>query len=66
MDLSGKWIDPAHRRRRLTTLILDLDSSVRQTSGQQEGTASNGSFACTRSSSRSRSRAGASRRCGGS
>ena len=28
MDLSGKWIDQAHRHRQLTKLILDMDSSV--------------------------------------
>src|SRR3954451_13814628 len=27
IDLSGQWIDQAHRHRKLTNLILDLDSS---------------------------------------
>jgi hypothetical protein len=45
-DLSGKWIDQAHRHRKLTKLILDLDSSVSETYGHQEGTAYNGYFAC--------------------
>jgi hypothetical protein len=47
MDLSGQWIDQAHRHRKLTKLILDLDSSVSETYGQQEGTAYNGHFGCT-------------------
>ena len=47
MDLPGKWIDNAHRHRTLTKLILDMDSSVSETYGQQEGTAYNGYFECT-------------------
>src|SRR5262249_1689688 len=47
IDLSGKWIDQAHRHRQLTKLILDMDSSVSETYGHQEGTAYNGYFACT-------------------
>jgi Transposase DDE domain group 1 len=47
MDLSGKWIDQAHQHRKLTKLILDLDSSVSETYGHQEGTAYNGYFECT-------------------
>ena len=47
MDLSGKWIDQAHQHRQLTKLILDMDSSVSETYGHQEGTAYNGYFACT-------------------
>jgi hypothetical protein len=46
-DLSGKWIDPAQQHRKRTKLILDRDSSVSETCGRQEGTASNGYFACT-------------------
>ena len=30
-DLSGTWIDQAHRHRRLTKLIFDMDSSVSET-----------------------------------
>src|SRR5947199_7943140 len=41
MDLSGKWIEQAHRHRKLTKRILDLDSSVSDTYGHQEGTAYN-------------------------
>src|SRR5215469_1437167 len=47
MDLTGKWIDQAHRQRKFTKLILDMDSSVSETYGHQEGTAYNGYFACT-------------------
>ena len=47
MDLPGAWIDHAHRHRKLTKLILDMDSSVSETYGQQEGTAYNGHFECT-------------------
>src|SRR5262245_57507131 len=47
IDLSGKWIDQAHRHRKLTKLILDMDSSVSETYGHQQGTAYNGYFACT-------------------
>src|SRR6516165_6350550 len=46
MDFSGKWIDQAHRHRKLTKHILDMDSSVSETYGHQEGTAYNGYFAC--------------------
>jgi hypothetical protein len=47
MDLSGQWIDQAHRHRKLKKLILDRDSSVSETYGHQEGSASNGHFGCT-------------------
>jgi hypothetical protein len=47
MDLSGQWIDRAHRHRKLTKLVLDMDSSVSETYGQQQGTAYNGHFGCT-------------------
>jgi hypothetical protein len=46
-DLSGKWIDQAHQHRQLTKLILDMDSSVSETYGHQQGSAYNGYFACT-------------------
>jgi hypothetical protein len=39
MNLSGQWIDKVHRRQPLGQLILDLDSSVSETYGKQEGTA---------------------------
>jgi hypothetical protein len=47
MDLSGQWIDQIHHHRKLTKLILDMDSSVSETYGHQEGSAYNGYFACT-------------------
>src|SRR3954453_10935559 len=47
MDRSGKWIDQAHQHRKLTKLILDMDSSVSETYGHQEGSAYNGHFGCT-------------------
>ena len=46
-DLSGHWIDRVQTERALTTLVLDIDSSVSPTYGAQEGTAYNGHFACT-------------------
>src|SRR3954465_15599078 len=42
MDLSGRWIDRAHQHRKLTKLVLDMDSSVSETYGQRQGTAYNG------------------------
>jgi Transposase DDE domain group 1 len=47
MDRSGQWIDQAHRHRQLTKLILDMDSSVSETYGRQQGSAYNGHFECT-------------------
>jgi hypothetical protein len=47
MDLSGQWINQAHHDRQLTKLILDMDSSVSETYGNQEGSAYNGYFART-------------------
>ncbi len=47
MELSGRWIDRAHRHRKLTRLVLDMDSSVSETYGQQQGSAYNGHFGCT-------------------
>jgi hypothetical protein len=47
MNLSGCWIDTVHERKPLKTLILDMDSSVSETYGRQEGTAYNGHFECT-------------------
>jgi hypothetical protein len=39
MDLSGQWIDRAHHHCKLTKLILDMDSSVSETYGHQQGRA---------------------------
>ncbi len=46
MNLSGQWIDKVHRHQSPRELILDMDSSVSETYGQQEGTAYNGHFKC--------------------
>ena len=46
-DLSGRWIDGVHSRRPPRGIVLDMDSSVSPTYGDQEGTAYNGHFACT-------------------
>ncbi len=45
-ELSGAWIDKVHDRRPPKTIILDMDSSVSPTHGDQEGTAYNGHFGC--------------------
>ena len=41
-DLSGIWVDRVHDRRPPKMVILDMDSSVSPTHGEQEGTAYNG------------------------
>src|SRR5258707_11744239 len=46
-DLSGRWIDRVHGRHPPRTIVLDMDSSVSPTYGDQEGTAYNGHFVCT-------------------
>ena len=46
MNLSGQWIDKVHQHQSLRELILDMDSSVSETYGQQEGSAYNGHFKC--------------------
>jgi len=38
IELSGQWIDRVHDRRPPKMIILDLDSSVSPTHGEQEGT----------------------------
>ena len=35
-DLSGKWIDSVHARRPPRGIVLDMDSSVSPTHGEQE------------------------------
>ena len=47
MNLPGLWVDQVHRSRPLKRIILDMDSSVSPTYGQQEGSAYNGYFGCT-------------------
>ena len=46
-DLSGRWMDCVHARRPVKIIVLDIDSSVSPTYGEQEGTAYNGHFGCT-------------------
>lgn len=46
-DLSGQWIDRFHDRNGLKYIVLDMDSSVSPTHGDQEGTAWNGHFDCS-------------------
>ncbi len=46
-DLPGKWIDDLWQRRPGDRIILDMDSSVSETHGHQEGSAYNGYFDCT-------------------
>ena len=45
-DLSGRWIDLVHARRPVKGIVLDMDSSVSPTFGEQDGTADNGHFGC--------------------
>src|SRR5207245_6181098 len=46
--LPGRWIDKVHQRRPAKTIVLDMDSSESPTYGEQEGSAYNGHFGCTR------------------
>jgi len=46
MDLSGQWVDNVQQRKPVDKIILDMDSSVSETYGNQEGSAYNGYFAC--------------------
>jgi hypothetical protein len=45
-DLSGLWTDRVHPAKPIREIILDLDSSVSETYGEQEGSAYNGYFGC--------------------
>jgi len=47
MDMPGQWVDRVRQRRPINKLILDMDSSVSETYGQQEGSVYNGHFRCT-------------------
>ena len=47
VSLSGMWIDRVAERRPMTAVMLDMDSSVSPTFGDQENTAYNGHFGCT-------------------
>ena len=46
-DLSGQWIDRVHARRPPRGIVLDMDSSVSPTHGEQELSAWNGHYECT-------------------
>ena len=46
-DLSGQWIDRVHGRRPPRGILLDMDSSVSPTHGEQENSVWNGHYACT-------------------
>ena len=46
-DMNGVWIDKVHDRHPPTKIILDMDSSVSPTHGEQEGSAYNGHFGCS-------------------
>jgi len=46
-DLNGQWIDRFLERNGLKYIVLDMDSSVSPTHGDQEGAAWNGHFDCT-------------------
>ena len=46
-DLSGTWIDRVHDHDPPRRVVLDMDSSVSPTFGEQESTAYNGHFGCT-------------------
>src|SRR5262252_1279817 len=46
-DLSGQWIDRVHARRPPRGIVLDMDSSVSPTHGEQELNVWNGHYECT-------------------
>src|SRR5215207_8446621 len=46
-DLSGRWIDAVQARRPVKAVVLDINSSVCPTYGEQEGSANKGHFGCT-------------------
>ena len=46
-DLSGQWIDIVNGRRPPRGIVLDMDSSVSRTHGEQENSVWNGHYACT-------------------
>ena len=45
-DLSGQWIDRVHGRRPPRGIVLDTDSSVSPTHGDQEGSVWNSHYEC--------------------
>jgi hypothetical protein len=46
-DLSGQWSDTVHGCRPPRGIVLDMDSSVSPTHGEQENSVWNGHYACT-------------------
>jgi Transposase DDE domain group 1 len=46
-ELSGQWIDRVHARSPPRGAVLDMDSSVSRTHGEQEMSVWNGHFECT-------------------
>ena len=46
-DFSGRWIDRIHGRRPPRGILLDMDSSVSPTHGEQEKSCWNGHYECT-------------------
>jgi hypothetical protein len=46
-ELSGHWIDQVATRRSRNRIVLDMDSSVSPTHGDQENSVWNGHFGCT-------------------
>jgi len=46
-DLSGRWVDRVHSRRPPRGILLDMDSSVSPTHGEQEKSCWNGHYECT-------------------
>ena len=47
VDLSGQWIDKVHARHPSRGVVLDMDSSVSPTHGEQEMSVWNGHYECT-------------------
>ena len=45
-DLSGQWTDRVHARRPSRSVVLDMDSSVSPTHGEQENRVWNGHCGC--------------------
>jgi len=46
MNVPGQWVDQIRQRHPIQKLILDMDSSVSATHGEQEGSMYNGHFGC--------------------
>src|SRR5262249_14935023 len=46
-DFAGQWIELVHGRRPPRGIVLDMDSSVSPTHGEQENSVWNGHYACT-------------------